>query len=618
MDSKTQEHIQGPLLAGYSDRECAQLCAELRRELVEDVAQTGGHLASNLGAVELTVAIHRVFDTSRDRLVFDVGHQCYPHKMLTGRREQMATLRQYGGIAGFPKPKESIHDAFIAGHASNSVAVALGMARARTLMGEDYKVLALIGDGALTGGLAYEGLSNAGDCGQQLLVILNDNGMSITPNVGAVADHLAKQRLKPQYLTFKRHYRRIMNATWIGRKVYGFTHKMKQALKQSLLPCSMFENMGFNYMGPVDGHDLHHLTQILRYARDVNEPVLLHVKTKKGKGYLPAEENPDAFHGVSPFDPLTGKAKKASGENFSSVFGRTLARLGQEDKRICAITAAMMSGTGLEHFQAACPERFFDVGIAEGCAVSMAAGMAKEGAIPVFAVYSTFLQRAYDMILHDVALDHLHVVLGVDRAGLVGEDGETHHGVFDVAYLDSVPGMTVLAPSSYAELERMLEQAVLHMDGPVAVRYPRGGEGTYTADSGVEASVVLRNGGDITLAGYGIQINDLLEAAQILSEKGVEAEIVKLNILTPLKTDEVAASVKKTGALLVAEDCMAEGCIGQRLAAALEEQHVGARVCLINCGTQFIAHGALKYLKKERNLDGEGIARKALEVLGRG
>lgn len=618
MDSKTQEHIQGPLLAGYSDRECAQLCAELRRELVEDVAQTGGHLASNLGAVELTVAIHRVFDTSRDRLVFDVGHQCYPHKMLTGRREQMATLRQYGGIAGFPKPKESIHDAFIAGHASNSVAVALGMARARTLMGEDYKVLALIGDGALTGGLAYEGLSNAGDCGQQLLVILNDNGMSITPNVGAVADHLAKQRLKPQYLTFKRHYRRIMNATWIGRKVYGFTHKMKQALKQSLLPCSMFENMGFNYMGPVDGHDLHHLTQILRYARDVNEPVLLHVKTKKGKGYLPAEENPDAFHGVSPFDPLTGKAKKASGENFSAVFGRTLARLGQEDKRICAITAAMMSGTGLEHFQAACPERFFDVGIAEGCAVSMAAGMAKEGAIPVFAVYSTFLQRAYDMILHDVALDHLHVVLGVDRAGLVGEDGETHHGVFDVTYLDSVPGMTVLAPSSYAELERMLEQAVLHMDGPVAVRYPRGGEGTYTADSGAEASVVLRSGKDITLAGYGIQINDLLEAAQILSEKGVEAEIVKLNVLTPLKTDEVAASVKKTGALLVAEDCMAEGCIGQRLAAALEEQHVGARVCLINCGTQFIAHGALKYLKKERNLDGEGIARKALEVLGRG
>ena len=618
MDSKMQEHEHGPLLAGYSDRECVQLCGELRRELVEDVARTGGHLASNLGTVELTVAIHRVFDTSRDRLVFDVGHQCYPHKMLTGRREQMDTLRQYGGIAGFPKPKESVHDAFIAGHASNSVAVALGMARARTLMGENYKVLALIGDGALTGGLAYEGLSNAGSCGQQLLVILNDNGMSITPNVGAVADHLAKQRLKPQYLTFKRHYRRIMNATWIGRKVYGFTHGMKQALKQSLLPCSMFENMGFNYMGPVDGHDLHHLTQILRYAREVNEPVLLHVKTKKGKGYLPAEENPDAFHGVSPFDPLTGTSKKPSGNNFSAVFGRTLARLGQTDGRICAITAAMMNGTGLEHFQAACPERFFDVGIAEGCAVSMAAGMAKEGAIPVFAVYSTFLQRSYDMLIHDTAIDRLHLVLGVDRAGLVGEDGETHHGVFDVAYLDSVPGMTVLAPSSYAELERMLEQAVLHMDGPVAVRYPRGAEGDYTADSGTQAAVVLRTGKDITLSGYGIEVNDLLEAAEILSQKGVEAEVVKLNILTPLDSGIVTESVKKTGALLVAEDCMAEGCVGQRLAAALEQRQVPAKLCLLNCGTEFVPHGALNCLKRDLNLDGEGIACKALEVLGRG
>ncbi|RHR09015.1 1-deoxy-D-xylulose-5-phosphate synthase [Pseudoflavonifractor sp. AF19-9AC] len=618
MDSKTQEHTSGPLLAGYSDRECIQLCGELRRELVEDVAQTGGHLASNLGAVELTVAIHRVFDTSRDRLVFDVGHQCYPHKMLTGRREQMDTLRQYGGIAGFPKPKESVHDAFIAGHASNSVAVALGMARARTMMGEDYKVLALIGDGALTGGLAYEGLSNAGDCGQQLLVILNDNGMSITPNVGAVADHLAKQRLKPQYLTFKRHYRRIMNATWLSRKVYSFTHRMKQALKQSLLPCSMFENMGFNYMGPVDGHDLHHLTQILRYAREVNEPVLLHVKTKKGKGYLPAEENPDAFHGVSPFDPLTGKAKKPSGENFSAVFGRTLARLGKSDRRICAMTAAMMSGTGLEHFQAACPERFFDVGIAEGCAVSMAAGMAKEGAIPVFAVYSTFLQRSYDMLLHDAAIDHLHLVLGVDRAGLVGEDGETHHGVFDVAYLDSVPGMTVLAPSSYVELERMLEEAVLHMEGPVAIRYPRGTEGAYKEDSGTQAAVVLRDGKDITLVSYGIEVNDVLEAARILSEHGVEAEIVKLNVLTPLEPGVAAKSVRKTGALLVAEDCMAEGCVGQRLAAALEEKQISARVCLLNCGTEFVPHGALNFLKRDLNLDGEGIARKALEVLGRG
>ena len=608
----------GPLLAGLTDREGEQLCARLRRDLVESVSQTGGHLASNLGAVELTVAIHRVFDTSRDRLVFDVGHQCYPHKMLTGRWEAMSTLRQYGGIAGFPKPRESGHDAFIAGHASNSVAVALGMARARTALGENYKVLALIGDGALTGGLAYEGLSSAGECGQQLLVILNDNGMSITPNVGAVADHLAKQRLRPQYLSFKKHYRRIMNATRAGRRVYRVTHRIKQALKQSLLPCSMFENMGFNYLGPIDGHDLSLLTRILLYARDLNEPVLLHVKTVKGKGYIPAQENPDAFHGVAPFDPLTGRPRKAGGDNFSAVFGRTLAQLGREDRRVCAITAAMTTGTGLEHFQAACPDRFFDVGIAEGCAVSMAAGMAKQGAVPVFAVYSTFLQRSYDMLLHDVAIEGLHVVLGVDRAGLVGEDGETHHGVFDVAYLDSIPGMTVLAPSSYAELERMLKQAVLERKGPVAVRYPRGGEGSYTGDAGDSPAAVLRKGTDITLAGYGVEINEILLAAELLEQQGVQAEVVKLNLLTPLDPDLVVRSVRHTGAMLVAEDCVERGGVGQRLAAALERAGVCARVCLVNCGEAFVPHGALSLLKQQLELDGAGSARRALEVLGRG
>lgn len=607
-----------PLLADLSDQEGEALCASLREELVRDVAKTGGHLASNLGAVELTVAIHRVFDTGRDRLVFDVGHQCYTHKILTGRRAAMSTLRQYGGIAGFPKPEESIHDAFVAGHASNSVAVALGMARARTVLGEDYKVLALIGDGALTGGLAYEGLSNAGECGQQILVILNDNGMSITPNVGAVADHLSKQRLKPQYLTFKKYYRRIMNATRVGRRVYRVTHWVKQSLRQSLLPCSMFENMGFNYLGPVDGHDLPRLTRILQFAKELNEPVLLHVKTTKGKGFLPAEKNPDTFHGIGPFDPLTGQLKKKSGDNFSAVFGRTLAKLGERDRRVCAITAAMMSGTGLEHFERACPDRFFDVGIAEGCAASMAAGMAKQGAIPVFAVYSTFLQRSYDMLIHDVGIDRLHVVLGVDRAGLVGEDGETHHGVFDVAYLDSVPGMTVLAPASFAELEHMLERAVLKMDGPVAVRYPRGGEGAYTGDSGEEAAVLLRRGGDLTMAGYGLEINDLLAAAEQLSALGVEAEVVKLNTITPISPEAVLESVKKTGVLLVAEDSMAGDCVGQRLEAALAQEAVRARVCLINCGARFVTHGAPGRLKQELELDSEGITRRALEVLGRG
>ena len=605
-----------PILSRLTDQEGEALCARLRGELIEDVSKTGGHLASNLGAVELTVALHRVFDTSVDRLVFDVGHQCYAHKLITGRT--LDTLRQYGGVAGFPKPNESVHDAFIAGHASNSVAVALGMARARDMLGEDYKVIALIGDGALTGGLAYEGLSNAGECGRQLLVILNDNGMSITPNVGGVAEHLAKQRLKPQYLTFKKHYRRIMNATAPGRAVYKVTHRVKQALKQFLLPCSMFEDMGFRYLGPVDGHNLPFLTKLLRYAREIDEPVLLHVKTVKGKGFLPAEENPDAFHGVAPFDPFTGKLKREPGENFSVVFGRTLTRLAGRDRRVCAITAAMTGGTGLERFAEKFPDRFFDVGIAEGCAASMAAGMAKQGAIPVFAVYSTFLQRAYDMLIHDMAIDNLHVVLGVDRAGLVGDDGETHHGLFDAAFLDTVPNMTVLAPASFAELEVMLERALFRIEGPVAVRYPRGGEGRYTGTGGEDPSVILRWGGDITLVSYGTEINCVLEAAGLLEQRGIQAEVVKLNQITPLVSDLAELSVRKTGTLLVAEEQGTRGSVGQRLAARLEEAGLPARVALVNCGEGFVPHGAAGLLKRDLSLDGAGIFKKALEVLGRG
>ena len=607
-----------PILSHLSDQEGEALCAQLRREMVETVSQTGGHLASNLGAVELTVAIHRVFNTALDRLVFDVGHQCYPHKILTGRQEKMSTLRQYGGVAGFPKPRESVHDAFIAGHASNSVAVALGMARARTALQEDYKVIALLGDGALTGGLAYEGLSNAGECGQQLLVILNDNGMSITPNVGGVADHLARQRLKPQYLTFKKHYRRIMNKTAPGRAVYRVTHRFKQALKQAILPCSMFEDMGFRYLGPVDGHNLPYLTKILRYAKELDEPVLLHVKTIKGKGFLPAEENPDVFHGVAPFDPNTGKLKREPGETFSAVFGRTLTRLAEQDRRVCAITAAMTGGTGLERFAQKFPERFFDVGIAEGCAVSMAAGMAKQGAIPVFAVYSTFLQRAYDMLLHDTAIDNLHIVLGVDRAGLVGEDGETHHGLFDAVYLDSVPNMTVLAPASFAELEVMLERALFCLSGPVAVRYPRGGEGKYVGAGGEEPSAVLRRGSDVTLVSYGMEINDVLEAAERLEAHGVQAEVVKLNQLTPLVPDVIESSVRKTGVLLVAEEQSARGGVGQRVASRLELDGLSARMVLVSCGDGVISHGSADLLKRDLSLDGAGLAAKVLEVLGRG
>ena len=612
-----QDKMNRPLLEQLSDIQAARLCRELRQELIQDVSRTGGHLASNLGTVELTVAIHRVFDTSVDRLVFDVGHQCYTHKMLTGRREQMAALRQFGGIAGFPKPGESVHDAFVAGHASNSVAVAVGMARARTLMGEHYHVLALLGDGALTGGLAYEGLSTAGESKEPMLVILNDNGMSITKNVGGVAEHLARQRLKPQYLTFKKFYRRTMNSNWVGRKVYRVTHKLKKAVKESLLPSSMFENMGFTYLGPVDGHDVAGLTKILRYAKDLNEPVLLHVRTVKGKDFLPAEKNPDAFHGIAPFDPATGKLKKSGGKSFSSVFGQALSDLARQDSRICAITAAMLTGTGLEQFQKEFPKRCFDVGIAEGCAVSMAAGLAKQGMVPVFAVYSTFLQRAYDMVIHDVAISGLHVVFAVDRAGLVGEDGETHHGVFDTAFLDSIPGMTVFAPSSFAELKQMLKQAVFEVTGPVAIRYPRGGEGEFHESYAGSPAAVVRQGGDITLVSYGTMILEVQKAARLLEQQGIQAEVIKLNTTTPLPAQLVMQSVKKTGALLVAEDCVLSGSVGQRLAQHIAQAEICAKTVLCNTGDQFTPHGSVAQLRKLLSLDGEGLYQKAMEVLRR-
>ena len=582
------------------------------------VSRTGGHLASSLGAVELIVAIHRVFDTGRDRLVFDVGHQCYAHKILTGRNAAMETLRSFGGLAGYPKPTESDTDAFIAGHASNSVSVALGMARVRTLQNKDYSVLALIGDGALTGGLAYEGLSDAGDSKEPLIVILNDNGMSITKSVGGVADHLARQRLKPQYLRFKRGYRKVMGATALGRGIYKVTHKVKTAIKETLLPCSLFEDMGFTYLGPVDGHDVKRLTRLLKYARDLKGPVLLHVRTVKGKGYTPAERNPDQFHGVGRFCVETGEVLKGSGTNFSAVFGQTLCKMAEEDPRLCAITAAMQGGTGLNTFAARFPDRFFDVGIAEGHAVAMSAGMAKQGMIPVFAVYSSFLQRAYDMLIHDVALQGLHVVFAIDRAGLVGEDGETHHGVFDPAFLDTVPGMTVLCPSSYAELESMLRYAIYEVKGPVAVRYPRGGQGDYQEDSGLVSTAVLRAGKDITLTGYGITVNALLDCARRLEADGIQAQVLKLNTITPLDGAPVAASAAETGRLLVAEEAAPGNCVGQRLAAKLLERGVAAKVAMVNTGPGFVTHGPVSQLRTLCGLDGASLYKTALEVCGHG
>ena len=595
-------------IKALNDSQTQLLCTELREFLLKNVSKTGGHLASNLGAVELTVAIHRVFDTSRDRLVFDVGHQCYTHKILTGRRERFSSLRQYGGLSGFPKPRESGHDAFIAGHASNSVSVALGMARARTLQHQDYSVLALIGDGALSGGLAYEGLNNAGASGEPLIVILNDNGMSIDGNVGAVSEHLGLLRSKPAYYEFKKAYRDLLDRNAVGRAVYDFNHHLKTNVKKALLPNStMFEDMGFTYLGPVNGHDVGQLTNTLKWAKDLNCPVLVHVHTKKGKGYPPAEREPERYHGVGKFDPRMGVPREHK-RDFSAVFGDELCKLAKNDETICAITAAMRDGTGLHDFSEQYPVRFFDVGIAEGHAVAMAAGMAKQGLKPVAAIYSSFLQRAYDMLIHDTSLQRLHLVLGVDRAGIVGNDGDTHNGCFDISYLSSVPYMRILCPASFAELRAMLRKAVLELSGPVALRYPRGGEGAYQ-DCHPEPVTVLREGNDLTILTYGIVINDVLQAADLLAQQGISAEVVKLAQVAPLELAPVLASLHKTGRLLAVEDVCAANCIGEQVLSAAGQAGMALKAArLLNLGNGIIPHGAPNVLKSAYGLDARAIA----------
>ena len=601
-----------------TDLQAKQICDELRKQIVDSVSKTGGHLASSLGVVELTVALHRVYDLNVDRLVFDVGHQCYAHKILTGRGALMHTLRQFGGLSGFPKPNEHRADSFIAGHASNAVSVALGMARARTLKKENYHVAALLGDGAMTGGLAFEGMSNAGQSGEPIVVILNDNGMSISKNVGGVAEHLAQQRLKPQYLEFKKFYRRITSRGALGRGIYRVTRAMKQMFKGAVFSAgSVYETMGFTYLGPVDGHDVKQLTRLLKYAKELERPVVLHIKTVKGKGYTPAEQEPDRFHGIGAFHPESGEAvSSGKKENFSSVFGDTVCELGKENPDLCLITAAMQSGTGLDRWAAEYPDRFFDVGIAEEHAAAMAAGMAKQRSLPVFAVYSSFLQRSYDMLLHDVAIQNLHVVFGVDRAGLVGEDGETHHGVFDVAYLNSVPGMKILCPANYAELKAMLRHGILELDGPVAIRYPRGGEGGYRELGGVSGSTVVRGGTDLTIVTYGMMVNEALKAADLLGQQGKSVQVLKLNSIAPLDVEGILDCAKQTGALLVAEECVDAGCVGRRIASELAMAGAGdVRIKLVNLGDRFIPQGSVAQLRTLCGIDGESLCRTAMEVM---
>ena len=603
-------HTREDLLALDPEQQ-TQLCAELRQFLIRSVSATGGHLASNLGVVELTVAIHQVFDTSKDRLVFDVGHQSYVHKILTGRMGEFSRLRQFGGISGFPKPCESIHDAFIAGHASNSVSAALGMARARTLSGENYSVVALIGDGALTGGLAFEGLNNAGASREPLIVILNDNGMSITPNVGAISRYLKKVRIHPDYLDLKLRYRAITSRSAFGRRFYQITHKLKARIHRALIGTTIFENMGFTYLGPVDGHDIGRLTSLLETAKRLREPVLVHVLTTKGKGYEPAEQMPADYHGVGRFDPESGKLPTGQKQSFSDVFGVTLTGFAGADDRICAVTAAMQHGTGLDSFASRYPGRFFDVGIAEGHAVTMASGMAKQGLLPVVAVYSTFLQRGFDMLLHDTALQNLHVVFGVDRAGLVGEDGETHHGMFDVGYLRQIPGMTVLAPASFAELRDMLHEALYVCTGPVAVRYPRGSEGSYRGSG----KTWIREGSDCTVVCYGTIINPVLKAAEQCGASGISAEILKLGVLAPLDLTEVEASVRKTGRLLIVEEISDHSCLADEIITTLSLHGVHAVYRKRNLGKGFVSHGACADLYAAAGLDPDGIFRAIREAM---
>lgn len=593
------------------DREqLPQLCDELRKFEIENIAKTGGHLSPNLGTVELTVAIHRVYDTEKDRLVFDVGHQSYTHKIITGRRDRFDTLRQYGGLSGFPKPSESNDDAFIAGHASNSVSVALGMARARTLTGGEYDVVSVIGDGALTGGLSHEGLADAAASGEPMVIILNDNNMSISENVGGMAQVLQNMRIKPAYISFKQWLKGVSENI---PGLYKAFHVIKEWLKSRLLPGNVFSEMGLYYLGPVDGHDLDKLETAIRLARDVRKTVVLHVLTKKGKGCAYAESHPDKYHGIGRFDPETGELAPTA-VSFSDKAGEYLCQYAENDPRIVAITAAMAGGTGTECFASKFPERFFDVGIAEGHGVTMAAGMAKQGLVPVFAVYSSFLQRGFDMLIHDVSLLGLHTVFCVDRAGLVGNDGETHQGVFDVCYLSAVPGMTILCPASFQELHDMLGYAIHEVTGPAAVRYPRGGEGRYT-DSLMQAENLIREGTDVTVVCYGTMINEVLNAADELQSRGVSAEIIKLGMIAPNSFEQCIGSVRKTGRLLVAEEVCSVGCVGSALLAAISVAGVELKAAeLLNLGDGIVRHGTVDELRRETGIDAASIAAAGCEM----
>ena len=596
------------------------LCREIREFLVSNVSRTGGHLASNLGVVELTVAIETVFDTQKDRLVFDVGHQSYVHKLLTDRQADFSALRQFGGMAGFPKPSESDTDAFVAGHASSSVSISLGMARARTARGENYDVVTLLGDGAATGGMVYEGLNDAAVSGEPLIVILNDNAMSIDRNVGGMSYHLRNLRAKPRYLGMKQQYRKLINRVPGGNAIFKISRSIKDWVRRMLIPSTIFENMGFTYLGPADGHDTEQLIELLQNAKALREPVVLHVLTHKGHGYKPAEDNPRKFHGIGKFNPENGETAPSDGTTFSQAFGETMLSLAQKHPELCAITAAMPGGTGLLDFMRQYPDRIYDVGIAEEHAVSMAGGLSKQGMIPVVALYSTFLQRSVDMILQDICMLKLHTVFAVDRAGLVGEDGETHHGIYDVGLLRQAPGLKILCPGSCQELSQMLTWAVEEQSGPVAIRYPRGGDRDYTlsawtSEMGQSGGVCRhRTGKDLTIITYGVMLQNAMDTAELLHQNGVEATVIRLLSLDPLPTKSIISSISETPYVVVLEDSCSHSGIGDVLARYLYENIPGCRVDTLNLGQQYVTHGSVSKLYEYYGLDGQSVAKHILEV----
>jgi len=599
-----------------------QLAEEIREFLIEKVSSSGGHLASNLGVVELTLAVHKVFDTPKDKIVWDVGHQSYVHKILTGRRDEFDTLRKIDGISGFPKVDESSHDCFNTGHSSTSVSAALGLAKARDIKKEYYHVAAVIGDGALTGGMAFEALNDAGRSPNNFIVILNDNEMSISKNVGGLSSYLSKITTEPIYFKVKEDIDLILNKIpAIGKSAAKALDRAKGTVKYLITPGIIFEELGFKYLGPIDGHNISELINVLARAKQVKGPVFIHICTQKGRGYSFAERFPHEFHGIAPFDIESGKVKASSGKTYSHIFGEELVRLAEKEKTIAAITAAMPHGTGLDTFSKRFPERFFDVGIAEQHAVTFAAGLARGGLRPVVAIYSTFLQRGYDQMFHDVALQNLHVVFAVDRAGIVGEDGETHQGLYDLSYLSHVPGMTIACPCDYNELRLMLDYAVIEHCGPIAIRYPRGsGKESLFGPEPVKNGQGLRLscGKDITIIAVGSMVERAMEVSERLKKAGIYADVINARFVKPLDSELMLDSVKKTGIVATIEDNTVIGGFGSSVLQLLSSSGFNVRIKLFGFPDKPVPHGSRDELYEKYGLDAESITKVIIDMMDKG